>query len=106
MTSSHVTAKDNVLAAVRVDREKMTEIAKAVYENPRLLEDFERDPVAAALAINGFKAPEGMHIHIADAANKFTPPEGLGIFGDERQESWNRIEIRAGYKTFSLVACG
>ena len=47
-----------------------------------------------------------MHIHIADAQNKFTPSEEEGKFGDEATTSWNRVEVRAGYKTFSLVACG
>jgi hypothetical protein len=106
MTLFDLKAKDHVLAAARADYTKMTEIAKAVYDNPRLLKDFERDPSAAAFAINGFRVPEGMHIHIADAENNFTPAEEPGIFGDERRDSWNRVEVRAGYKTFSLVACG
>ena len=106
MAMAHETAKNAALAAVRADYAKMREIAKAVYDDPSLLAAFERDPAAAAFAINGFKVPEGMHIHIADAQNRFIPSEEPGIFGDESLESWNRVEVRAGYKTFSLVACG
>ena len=106
MTLFDVTAKNYILLAARADYTKMTEIAKAVYENPQLLKDFERDPTAAAFAINRFEVPQGMHIHIADSTNKFTPAEGYGVFGHDRQGSWTRIEVRAGYKTFSLVACG
>lgn len=95
-----------MISASRADYAKMTEIAKAVYDNPLLLLDFERDPAAAAFAINGFIVPEGMHIHIADTNNKFTPAEETGIFGEEDRGVWDRVEIRAGYRTFSLVACG
>ena len=105
MALAHETVKQTALAAVAADYSKMREIAKAVYENPALLADFERDPTAAAYAINGFRIPEGMHIHIADANNNFTPAEEPGIFGDEARDSWDRIEVRAGYKTFSLVGC-
>ncbi len=88
------------------DYAKMREIAKAVYENPALLSDFERDPAEAARKINGYEVPAGFHIHIADASNKFYPTEEHGRFGDEESEKWDRIEMRAGYKTFSLVSCG
>jgi hypothetical protein len=87
------------------DYGKMREIAKAVYENPALLEDFKRDPEGTAHRINGFVAPEGFHIHIADADNKFYPPEDPGIFGAEGRDQWDRMEMRAGYRTFSLVGC-
>jgi hypothetical protein len=106
MALAHETVKDAALAAIAADYSKMREIAKAVYENPALLADFERDPAAAAFKINGFRVPEGMHIHIADANNNFIPAEEPGIFGDESRDSWDRIEVRAGYKTFSLVGCG
>jgi len=105
MAHAHETVKEAALAAIRADYGKMTEIAKAVYENPALLASFERDPAAAAFAINGFVVPEGMHLHIADAQNNFTPAEDEGKFGDESAAAWNRVEVRAGYKTFSLVAC-
>lgn len=87
------------------DYAKMTEIARAVYENPSLLADFERDPEGTAYKINGFIVPQGFHIHIADADNKFYPAEGPGIFGAESRDQWDRMEMRAGYKTFSLVGC-
>ncbi len=106
MEFAHTAAKEAAIAAVRADMSKMRDIAKAVYENPSLLGSFERDPAAAAFAINGFVVPEGMHIHIADASNKFTPSEEFGKFGEEGASSWDRVEVRAGYKTFSLVACG
>ena len=83
----------------------MREIAKAVYENPSLLEEFERDPEGTAYKINGFVVPEGFHIHIADANNKFYPAEDPGRFGAEGVDRWERVEMRAGYKTFSLVGC-
>ena len=84
---------------------KMREIAKAVYENPSLLEEFERDPEGTAYKINGFVVPEGFHIHIADANNKFYPAEDPGRFGAEGVDRWERVEMRADYKTFSLVGC-
>jgi len=105
MAHAHESIKEAALAAVRADYGKMQEIAKTVYENPSLLASFERDPAAAAFAINGFVVPEGMHLHIADAQNNFTPAEDEGKFGGEGLSSWNRVEVRAGYKTFSLVAC-
>jgi hypothetical protein len=93
----------NVIATA--DYAKMREIAKAVYENPALLAEFERDPAEAARKINGYEVPAGFHIHIADADNKFYPAEQHGIFGAEESEKWDRVEMRAGYKTFSLVSC-
>ena len=87
------------------DYGKMREIAKAVYENPALLEEFERDPEGTAYKINGFVAPAGFHIHIADADNRFYPAEDPGKFGAEGRDQWERVEMRAGYKTFSLVGC-
>ena len=84
---------------------QMREIAKAVYENPSLLSDFERDPEATAKAINGFTPPAGFHIHVADADNKLYPAEEAGRFGAEDRADWDRVEFRAGYKTFSFVAC-
>ena len=48
--------------------------------------------------INGFVVPEGFHIHIADADNKFYPAEDPGIFGAEGRDQWDRVEMRAGYK--------
>ena len=87
------------------DYAKMREIAKAVYENPSLLADFERDPAEAARKINGYEVPAGFHIHVADADNKLYPAEEHGRFGAEGEEKWDRVEMRAGYKTFSLVSC-
>lgn len=87
------------------DYGKMREIAQAVYENPSLLADFERDPAGTAHKINGFVVPDGFHIHIADADNNFYPAEEPGIFGAESRDKWERVEMRAGFKTFSLVGC-
>jgi hypothetical protein len=101
-TREFVRASAAVMA--ELDYGKMRAIAKEIHDNPALLGDFERDPEAFALA-RGFKVPEGMHIHVADAQNRLYPVEEHGIFGDESKESWARIETRAGYKTFSLVAC-
>jgi hypothetical protein len=98
-------AASHVPAFSSADYDKMRGIAKAVYDNPALLEDFERDPEATARAINGFVPPSGFHIHIADAANRLHPAEEAGRFGDESRDSWSRVEFRAGYKTFSLVGC-
>jgi len=106
MAATHESIAVRARDLVKADYVKMQGLAKAVYENPALLAEFERDPAAAALKINGFVVPEGFHIHIADAENKFYPPEDKGIFGDETKGSWDRVEVRAGYKTFSLVACG
>lgn len=100
-----VAATSYVPAFSSADYEKMRGIAKAVYDDPTLLEDFERDPEATAKAINGFVPPSGFHIHIADASNKLHPAEEAGRFGDESRDSWSRVEFRAGYKTFSLVGC-
>ena len=106
MATTHENMALRAREFVKADYAKMQEIAKAVYENPSLLADFERNPSAAAFTINGFVVPEGFHIHIADAQNKFYPGEEHGIFGDEAKDAWDRVEVRAGYKTFSLVACG
>lgn len=104
-TISAATASTPVPAFSRADYGKMREIAKAVYENPALLTDFEQDPEATAIAINGFVPPAGFHIHIADAANRLYPSEEVGRFGAEDRDDWSRVEFRAGYKTFSLVGC-
>jgi hypothetical protein len=106
MTATHESAAYRAGIIATADYGKMREIAKAVYENPSLLAEFERDPAAAARKINGFEVPAGFHIHIADADNKFYPSEEPGIFGAESSEKWDRVEMRAGYKTFSLVGCG
>lgn len=87
------------------NHQKMREIAKAVYDDPVLLLDFERDPNGTAAKINGFVTPEGLHIHIADSENRFYPAEDVGMFGSEERDGWERLEIRIGYKTFSLVGC-
>jgi len=109
MEASMPVNQENIQYSARVvasaDYDKMREIAKAVYENPALLSSFERDPAGTAHKINGFVVPEGCHIHIADADNKFYPAEDPGVFGDEGRANWERIEMRAGYKTFSLVGC-
>jgi len=102
-TSENIGYSARVIASA--DYGKMREIARAVYENPSLLADFERDPAGTAHKINGFVVPEGFHIHIADADNKFYPAEEPGIFGAEGRDQWDRVEMRAGYKTFSLVGC-
>jgi len=105
MTAIHETAAYRAGVIATADYAKMREIAKAVYDDPSLLADFERDPAEAARKINGFEVPEGFHIHIADADNKFYPAEEHGRFGAEGEERWDRVEMRAGYKTFSLVGC-
>ncbi|MBV1704639.1 MAG: hypothetical protein KGI57_08630 [Hyphomicrobiales bacterium] len=87
------------------DVTKMREIAKAVYENPTLLADFDRDPEAAAFQINGFRPPEGHHLHLSDDKNQFHPAEYPGRFGSHDVDGWTRDEFRVGYKTYSLVAC-
>lgn len=104
-TLSSVSPAPQVPAFSHADYGKMREIAKAVYENPSLLTDFEHDPEATAMAINGFVPPAGYHIHIADASNRLYPSEEAGRFGAEDRDDWSRVEFRAGYKTFSLVGC-
>lgn len=84
---------------------QMREIAKAVYEDRSLLADFEKDPEGTAFKINGFVVPEGFHIHIADAENRLYPAEEAGKFGSEAAGTWDRVEFRVGYKTFSFVEC-
>ena len=105
MTEVHSSPEYRAQVIAKADYAKMREIARAVYEKPSLLSDFERDPAAAARAINGFEVPAGFHIHIADADNKFYPAEEHGRFGAEGEDKWDRVEMRAGYKTFSLVGC-
>jgi hypothetical protein len=106
MAATHeTTAAYRAGVIATADYAKMREIAKAVYENPSLLADFERDPAEAARKINGFEIPAGFHIHIADSENRLYPPEEPGIFGAEGRDRWDRVEMRAGYKTFSLVGC-
>jgi hypothetical protein len=105
MAATQESAAYRASVIATADYAKMREIAKAVYENPALLADFERDPAEAARKINGFEVPAGFHIHIADADNNFYPKEEAGIFGAEGEEKWDRVEMRAGYKTFSLVGC-
>ena len=84
---------------------KMREIARAIHEDPSLLAAFEKDPEGVAASINGFQVPEGFHIHIADANNTLIPAEEEGVFGADSRDSWDRLEVRAGYKTISLVVC-
>ena len=84
---------------------QMREIAKAVYEDRALLADFEQDPEGTAFKINGFKVAEGFHIHIADSENRLYPAEEPGKFGSEEASTWDRVEFRVGYKTFSFVEC-
>ncbi len=98
---SDLRAKVIALANIR----KMREIAKAVYDNPALLSEFERDPNGTAEKINGFVTPQGFHIHLADDANRFYPAEEAGVFGSEERDGWERLEIRVGYRTFSVVGC-
>lgn len=109
MTTTTSTLKEFVAAnagqLANVDYAKMRGVAKAVYDDPSLLDAFAQDPEATARAINGFEVPEGFHLHIADAQNNFIPPEEEGIFGAEGIDTWGRIETRAGYKTVSLVMC-
>ena len=104
-TTAAATATAYVPVFSREDYEKMRLIAKAVYDSPALLQDFERNPEATAWSINGFVPPAGFHIHIADAANQLHPAEDAGRFGSEERDDWSRVEFRAGYKTFSLVGC-
>ena len=89
----------------QLDRGLMTEIARAVYDNPTLLAEFERAPEATAARINGFTVPPGFHLHLADADNRLYPAEEAGTFGAADRSEWARMEFRAGYKTVSLVAC-
>lgn len=84
---------------------QMREIAKVIHEDPSRIAEFERDPEAFARGVNGFEPPAGFHLHVADSANNLYPPEDAGIFGAEDRANWARLEFRAGYKTFSLVAC-
>ena len=102
---SAVETVTSVPAFTKADHAKMREIAKAVYDDPSLLADFERNPEATARAINGFVPPRGYHIHIADAGNRLYPAEEAGRFGGQDKDEWSRVEFRAGYKTFSLVGC-
>jgi hypothetical protein len=88
-----------------VDYARMREIAKAVHDDADLFAAFEKDPEGTARKINGFAVPEGYHLHIADADNKLYPAEEAGAFGSEDKDSWSRLEVRAGYKTISLVMC-
>lgn len=88
-----------------VDFSKMREIARAIHEDSSLLTAFEKDPEGVAFSINGFKVPEGFHIHVADAQNNLIPSEEEGVFGAESRDAWDRLEVRAGYKTISLVVC-
>ena len=92
-------------AFTEADVAKMRAVAKAVYENPALLADFDRDPSEAAFNVAGFRTPEGYHLHIADDQNRFVPAEYAGKFGAEDAGTWMREEFRVGYKTYSLVAC-
>lgn len=84
---------------------QMREIAKVIHDDPSRLADFERDPEGFARAVNGFEPPAGFHLHVADSQNNLYPAEEAGIFGAEDRSDWARLEFRAGYKTFSLVAC-
>ena len=99
------TIETKMKSAASVDVAKMREIAKALYETPSLVKEFEKDPEATAAKINGFIVPEGMHLHMADDRNVFTPAEEAGRFGSSESTDWDRVEVRAGYKTVSLVSC-
>ncbi len=99
------TIETKVKAAASVDVAKMREIAKALYETPSLVKAFEIDPEGTAAKINGFVVPEGMHLHMADDRNTFTPAEEAGRFGSAEATEWDRVEVRAGYRTVSLVSC-
>ncbi|MBV9635814.1 MAG: hypothetical protein JOZ40_14435 [Methylobacteriaceae bacterium] len=94
-----------LLDQFHLDHGKMSEIARAVYENPSLLAEFERAPEATAGRINGFTVPAGFHLHLADADNRLYPAEEAGTFGAADRSEWARMEFRVGYKTVSLVAC-
>ena len=96
----------NVASLADVDYNKMREIARAIHDDPSLLAAFEQAPEETAKRINGFVPPEGFHIHIADADNRLHPAEEPSAFGAEDRETWARMEVRAGYKTLSLVVCG
>jgi hypothetical protein len=89
----------------QVDYAKMREIAKAIHDDRSLLDAFEKDPEGVAKAINGFEVPDGFHIHVADEDNRLYPAEEPGVFGDETRDAWERLEVRAGHKTISLVMC-
>jgi hypothetical protein len=97
--------KSGIAGIASVDHTKMVEIARAVYDDPSLLAEFERAPEATAKKINGFEVPTGFHLHIADAENNLIPAEEPGAFGACDKSQWARMEFRAGYKTVSLVAC-
>lgn len=103
MNNFNAAGRGSPLACTRADRTRMREIAKAIYDNPSLLEEFERNPNAVAFAINGFKVPDGVHIHIDDGHNKLTPAEQVTALSNGREENWDRVEVRIGYKTVSFV---
>jgi hypothetical protein len=88
-----------------VDFDKMREIARVIHDHPSMMAEFEADPEGVARSINGFEVPEGLHIHMADANNNLIPAEEAGVFGAEDRDAWSRMEVRAGYKTLSLVVC-
>jgi len=87
-----------------VDYARMREVAKAVYEDTKLFDAFLENPEGVAHSL-GFDVPEGYHLHIADAENRLYPAEEAGAFGSEDNTAWSRLEVRAGYKTISLVMC-
>ncbi|GGH11554.1 hypothetical protein GCM10007036_08700 [Alsobacter metallidurans] len=105
MTDTREFVTTSAASLARVDYAKMREIAKAIHEDRSLLDAFEQDPEGTARGINGFEVPEGFHIHVADAENRLYPAEEAGVFGDESREAWDRMEVRAGHKTISLVVC-
>ncbi|MGO7910672.1 hypothetical protein ACC702_03720 [Rhizobium ruizarguesonis] len=92
----------------KLDYGKMQEIAQAVAENPSLLSDFTSDPEKTAKKINGFEVPQGFHMHVADGANAYYPPEDDAlsqISGQEDHAVWSRIEVRAGYGMYACIVC-
>lgn len=92
----------------KVDIELMFDIAKSVAENPALLDKFDRNPEAAAYAINGFVVPPGFHMHIVDGNNHYHPAEADAlsqISSKDGGQTWTRIETRAGYANIACVIC-
>ena len=114
LNQKHVTVAGNDLLAIstaalsQISYSDMHEIAKAVAGNPSLLADFAADPAAAAHQINGFRAPAGFHIHVADAENRYYPAEDDALAQISTQPDavlWSRIEVRAGFGPMACIVC-
>jgi hypothetical protein len=91
-----------------VDYAKMYEIAEAVSKNPALINEFDRDPIAAAKKINGFEPPAPFHMHIVDGNNVYHPRENDALSQISEKDAgttWTRIETRAGFATIACVIC-